>query len=129
MPMKAKGAQQAKAQGIPQILTMTVAICKLRTKGAIHMALAKIMWLNCQAVKRSGLRSLSAVTNGAKGPKKAGGRGVNGREREVSGDWTTNGRRTEAIKVMIEKTTRDREPTRPTSPRASLEAEAFVSGW
>lgn len=33
------------------------------------------------------------------------------------------------MKVMIENTTRDKEPTRPTSPRASLEAEALVSGW
>lgn len=93
------------------------------------MAPAKMMWLNCQAVRRSGLRLLSAVTKGAKGPRKAGGRGVKGREREVSGDWTTKGRRMDAMKVMMEKTTRDREPTRPTSPRASLDAEAFVSGW
>ena len=50
------------------------------------MAPAKMMWLTCQAVKRSGLYLLSAVTMGAKGPRKAGGRGVNGREREVSGD-------------------------------------------
>ena len=55
-PIKAKGAQQARAQGIPQILTMIVAIFKLRTKGAIHIAPAKMMWLNCHAVRRSGLR-------------------------------------------------------------------------
>lgn len=42
IPMKAKGAQQASAQGTPQIDTMTVAICKERTKGARHMAPAKI---------------------------------------------------------------------------------------
>lgn len=111
------------------MLTMIVAIFKLRTKGAIHIAPAKMMWLNCQAVRRSGLHLLSTVTKGAKGPKKAGGLGVNGREREVSGDWTTKGRRIDAIKVIMEKTTRDRDPTRPTSPRASLEAEALVSGW
>ena len=93
------------------------------------MAPAKMMWLHCQAVKRSGLRLFSAVTKRAKGPMKAGGRGVNGRERDVSGDWTTKGRRIDAMKVMMEKTTRDREPTRPTSPRASLEADALVSGW
>ena len=69
------------------------------------------------------------MTTGANGPRKAGGRGVNGRLRGESGDWTTKGSRTEATKVMSEKTTRDREPTRPTSPRVSLEAEALVSGW
>ena len=126
--MKAKGAQHARAQGIPHIDTMTVAICKLLTKGAIHIAPAKIMWLNCQAVKRSGLVLFNAVTKGAKGPRNAGGRGVNGRLREESGDCTTKGSRIEAMKVMSEKTTREREPTRPTSPRASLEAEALVSG-
>ena len=128
-PMKAKGAQQANAQGIPQILTMIVAICRLRTKGAIHMAPAKMIWLNCQAVTRSGFRLSSEVTKGARGPRKAGGRGVNGREREISGDLTRNGRRMDAMKVMIEKMTSEREPTRPTSPSVSLEAEALVSGW
>lgn len=54
---------------------------------------------------------------------------MNGRLREESGDLTTKGSRMEATKVMSEKTTREREPTRPTSPRASLEAEALVSGW
>ena len=128
-PIKANGAQHAKAQGIPQILTMIVAIRKLRTKGAKHIAPAKMMWLNCQAVRRSGLPRFSAVTKGAKGPRKAGGRGVNGREGEASGDFTTKGRRIDAMKVMMEKMTSEREPTRPTSPRVSLEAEALVSGW
>lgn len=109
--------------------TMMVAICRLLTNGAINIAPAKMMWLNCQAVRRSGLHLSSAVTKGAKGPRKAGGRGVNGREREVSGAWTTNGRRMDATKVIMEKTTRDKEPTRPTSPRASLDAAALVSGW
>ena len=90
---------------------------------------AKMIWLNCQAVTRSGFRLSSEVTKGAKGPRKAGGRGVNGREREVSGDLTRNGRRMDAMKVMIEKMTSEREPTRPTSPSVSLEAEALVSGW
>lgn len=128
-PIKAKGAQQAKAQGIPQMLTIIVAILRLRTKGAIHMAPAKMIWLNCQAVRRSGLRLLIAVTKGAKGPRKAGGRGVKGRERDMSGDLTMKGRRMDAMKVMMEKMTSEREPTRPTSPRASLEADALVSGW
>ena len=42
---------------------------------------------------------------------------------------TTNGSRMDAMKVMIEKMTSEREPTRPTSPRVSLEADALVSGW
>ena len=93
------------------------------------MAPAKMIWLNCQAVRRSGLRLSSEVTKGAKGPRKAGGRGVKGREREVSGDLTTKGRRMEAMKVMMEKMTSERDPMRPTSPSVSLEAEALVSGW
>ena len=93
------------------------------------MAPAKMIWLNCQAVTRSGFRLSSEVTKGAKGPRKAGGRGVNGREREASGDLTRNGRRMDAMKVIIEKMTSEREPTRPTSPSVSLEAEALVSGW
>ena len=93
------------------------------------MAPAKIMWLNCHAVRRSGLHLLTAVNKGAKGPINAGGRGVNGREREVSGDVTIKGKRMDAMKVMMEKMTSEREPTRPTSPSASLEADAFVSGW
>ena len=93
------------------------------------MAPAKMIWLNCQAVRRSGLRLSSAVTKGARGPRKAGGRGVNGREREWSGDLTMKGSRTDAMKVIMEKMTSEREPTRPTSPSVSLEAEALVSGW
>ena len=40
-PRYENGAQQANAQGIPQIETSTVAICKERTKGARNMAPAK----------------------------------------------------------------------------------------
>ena len=69
------------------------------------------------------------MTKGAKGPRKAGGSGVNGRDREMSGDLTTKGRRMDAMKVMMEKMTSEREPTRPTSPSVSLEADALVSGW
>lgn len=60
------------------------------------------------------------------GAREGGPRGVNLR-RSWSGDWTTKGRRTEPANVMIEKTTRDSEPTRPTSPRVSFDAEALVS--
>lgn len=123
MPMKAKGAQQARAQGIPQMETMMVAICKERTKGAKHIAPAKIRCDHCQAVRRSGLFLFRVSIRGA---RVGGPRGVNLR-RSWSGDWTTKGRRTEPAKVMIEKTTRERDPTRPTSPRVSLEADALVS--
>ena len=95
----------------------------------MHIAPAKMIWLTCHAVRRSGLRLLTAVTKGAKGPRKAGGRGVNGREREVSGDLTIKGRSIDAMKVIMENMTSEREPTRPTSPRVSFEAEALVSGW
>ena len=41
MPMKAKGAQHVRAQGMPQIETRMVAIWRERTKGARHMLAAK----------------------------------------------------------------------------------------
>ena len=125
MPMNANGAQQARAHGIPQMETMMVAICRERTKGARHIAAAKMRWLHCQAVRRSGLYLLRAEIMGV---NVGGPRGVK-RRRSWSGDWTTKGRMTEPRKVMMEKTTREREPTRPTSPRVSLEAVAEVSGW
>jgi len=123
--MKAKGAQQAMAQGMPQTETMMVAMRRERTKGAKHIAPAKMRWLSCQAVRRSGLCLLREVRRGVRvgGPRGVKRRGVG------SGDWTMKGRRTEPRKVIMEKTTRQREPMRPTSPRVSLEAEAEVSGW
>ena len=51
------------------------------------------------------------------------------RERSWSGDWTTKGRRTEPAKVIMENMTSESEPTRPTSPRVSLLAEAEAVGW
>ena len=74
MPMKAKGAQQARAQGIPQTETMRVAIWSERTKGAMHMDPAKIRWLHCHAVRRSGLLLLMAAKYGV---MLGGPRGVN----------------------------------------------------
>ncbi len=124
MPMKAKGAQQARAQGTPQMETMMAAICRERTKGARHIAPAKMRWLHCQAVRRSGLY-LSMISS--RGVSLGGPRGVK-RRRSLVGDWTTNGRRTELAKVMMEKTTRERDPTRPMSPRVSLDSEALASG-
>ena len=98
--------------------TRTVAIFKDRTKGAKDIAPANIRWLAIQAVNRSGLYSCSVVTKGA---ILFGGRGVNPRF-SLSGDCTTHGRRIEPANVMIEKTTRDKDPTRPISPRASFES-------
>ena len=48
-----------------------------------------------------------------------GGRGVK-RERLLSGACTQNGRTTALKKVMDEKTTSDKLPTRPTSPSISV---------
>ena len=126
IPMKVNGAQQAIAQGMPQTDTMIVAMRRDLTKGAKHIAAAKIRWLHCHAVRRSGLWFWNRVT---RGPKPGGGRGVNGRLlAEDSGASTSQGSVTEAMNVMMENMTRDREPTRPTSPRVSVEALAFVSG-
>lgn len=107
---------------IPQMETMMVAIFNDRTKGARDMAAAKIKWLVIHAVIKSGLYSLSFLTRGA---MLCGGRGVNPLF-SWSGDCTTQGSRMEPAKVMIEKTTRDKEPTRPMSPRASLESSTFT---
>ena len=98
--------------------TMTVAIFKDRTKGAKDIAPANMRWLTIQAVNRSGLYCCRVVTKGA---ILLGGRGVNPRF-SWSGDCTTHGRRIEPANVIIEKTTRDKDPTRPMSPRASFES-------
>ena len=124
--MKAKGAQQARAQGMPHTETRMVAMRRERTKGARHIEPANIKWLHCQAVRRSGLFLWRYAMNGG---RLAGGRGVKFLAGPSVGDWTTQGRRIEAMKVMMEKTTREREPTRPTSPRASLLVLAGEAGW
>ena len=98
--------------------TMTVAIFKDRTKGAKDIAPANIRWLTIQAVNRSGLYSCRVVIKGA---ILFGGLGVNPRF-SWSGDSTTHGSRMEPANVMIEKTTRDKDPTRPMSPKASFES-------
>lgn len=61
------------------------------------------------------------------GAMPGGGRGVKPLESRcfsLSGDFTIQGRSTELVNVMIEKTTRDSDPTRPMSPRGSLDFEA-----
>ena len=55
MPMKAKGAQHVRAQGMPQMETRMVAIWRERTKGARHMLPAKRRWEYCHVVRRSGM--------------------------------------------------------------------------
>jgi len=99
-----------------------VAIFNDRTKGAKDMEAAKIKWLVIHAVIRSGLYSLSFLTRGA---MLCGGRGVNSLF-SLPGDCTTQGSRTDPANVTIENTTRDKEPTRPTSPRASLESSTLT---
>ena len=99
-----------------------VAIFNDRTKGAKNIAAAKIKWLIIHAVVRSGLYSLSFVTKGA---MLRGGRGVNPLF-SLSGDCTTQGSRMEPAKVIMENTTSDKDPTRPMSPKASLESSTFM---
>lgn len=86
-----------------------------RTNGASIIAPANIKCENIQAVRRSGLYLFMVVTNGA---ILGGGRGVKPGF-SSSGDLTIHGRRTEPTKVTIEKTTRERLPMRPMSPKAS----------
>jgi len=102
---------------IPHTETRMVAMRRDLTNGARHMAEAKMRWLYIQAVRRSGLYLLIVATNGA---ILGGGLGVNPRF-SLSGDLTTQGRRTEPTKVMTENITREKEPMRPTSPRVSVE--------
>ena len=144
MPIKAKGAQQAIAQGMPQRETRTVAMPRERTKGARAMATANRICEYCHAFRRSGffvgIRVVSVLTRGMavsnRGRRKGGGRGVKLREglggslaEGEEGDWMIIGRPMEAMNVMMEKTTRESDPTRPISPRASLLSLALASGW
>lgn len=103
--------------------TRTVAIWRDLTNGVSPIANAKIRWLYIQAVTRSGLYFAMVVTNGA---IVGGGRGVN-RPLSKSGDFTSQGSVTEAVSVMMENMTREREPTRPTSPSLSVDSEVEAS--
>lgn len=100
-----------------------MAIWRDLTNGVSPIANAKIRWLYIQAVTRSGLYFAMVVTNGA---IVGGGRGVN-RPPSISGDFTSQGSVTEAISVMMENMTREREPTRPTSPSLSVDSEVEAS--
>lgn len=100
---------------IPQMDTRMVAMWRDRTNGASDMAPAKIKWLIIHAVKRSGLYLSKLATIGAMW---RGGRGVKFRRR-YSGERTKKGRIMEAAKVTMENMTREKEPMRPISPRAS----------
>lgn len=115
MPMKVKGAQQVTAQGMPQRATRKVATARERAKGAKIMVAANMTWEISQVVWRSGRMPITFLSSEA---RPGGGRGVN-LGRLLSGGWTQNGRRTEPMKVMEEKTTSDKLPTRPTSPSIS----------
>lgn len=103
--------------------TRTVAMWRDLTNGVSPIANAKIRWLYIQAVTRSGLYFAMVVTSGA---IVGGGRGVN-RPLSKSGDFTSQGSVTEAVSVMMEKMTREREPTRPTSPSLSVDSEVEAS--
>jgi hypothetical protein len=115
--MNAKGAQALIAQGIPQTATRVVAKAREWANGAKIMVTANMSWEMNQAVWRSGRIAVKAFSTAA---MPGGGRGVK-RERLLSGDCTQKGRRTELMKVMDEKTTSERLPTRPTSPSISVD--------
>lgn len=116
-PMNANGAQPLMAHGMPLMATSRVAKARDRARGAqIIVVKNKTCDIN-HAFCRSG-RNLAILFKKAARP--GGGRDVKVGFL-VSGGWTQNGRRTELRNVMHEKTTSERLPTRPTSPRTSLE--------
>ncbi len=97
-----------------------VAIWRDFTNGVRDIEAAKMRWLYIQAVTRSGLYFAMVVTKGA---IPGGGLGVKPLWDllfSYSGDCTTQGRSTEPMSVMIEKTIKASDPTRPTSPRISF---------
>lgn len=120
MPRYVFGAQLARAQGKPHNATRAVAKRKECAKGARIMAQEKRAWPHIHAVRRSGLCARSVVTISAIA---AGGRAVNP---SSSGDFMMSGRRKAPRNVTREKTTKEREPMRPISPRASLDC---LTSW
>lgn len=76
-PMKAKGAQELTAQGIPQTATRPVAKARERAKGAMIIVAAKMKWDIHHVVWRSGRMAVIFLSIAA---TPGGGRGVN-RER------------------------------------------------
>ena len=115
-PMNANGAQPLTAQGIPQMATRKVATARERANGAKIMVAANMQWEINQATCRSGRMEVILFRKAA---MPGGGRGVK-RVRLLSGGLTQNGRTIELMNVMEENTTRERLPTRPTSPRMSF---------
>lgn len=115
-PMNANGAQPLTAQGIPQTATRKVATARERAKGAKIMVAANMQWEISQAIWRSGRIEVILFRKAA---MPGGGRGVK-RVRLLSGGRTQKGRTIELINVIEEKTTSERLPTRPTSPRMSF---------
>jgi len=105
---------------MPQIETSIVGNRSDVTKGARAIEPAKIRCEIIQAVTRSGLNLLIVFTIGA---MLGGGRGVKPGF-SSSRDLTTHGSSTDPAKVMMEKTMRERLPTRPISPRVSLDSWA-----
>lgn len=115
-PMKEKGAQEVMAQGIPQRATRKVAKARDRASGAKIIVAANMTCEISHVIWRSGRIAVIFLSSAA---IPGGGRGVN-LGRLLSGGWTQKGKRTDAMNVMDEKTTRDKLPTRPTSPSMSL---------
>lgn len=115
MPRYVFGAHDARAQGRPHNATRVVAKRKECANGARIMATEKRAWPHIHAVRRSGLCARRVVTIPAIA---AGGRAV---KPSSSGDFMTRGRRKAPRNVTSENTTREREPIRPISPKASLD--------
>jgi len=113
--MKVAGAQEARAEGMPQSAMRKVATRKECTKGVRIMELLKRMWPQIQVVKRSGRNLLNLVRTTAIA---AGGRLV---KFSSSGERMRMGRMIAPAKTIEEKTTKARLPIRPISPNASFD--------
>lgn len=122
-PIKANGAQQLTAQGIPQVATSSVADRTERAAGANSIVKANIMCESIHAVCRSGRVKWNLLRNLIR-PK--GERRMEGCL--VSGETTPKGRITELMNVTKENITRDMLPRRPTSPNVSGDFSAASLG-
>ncbi|WEW59947.1 hypothetical protein PRK78_005429 [Emydomyces testavorans] len=109
-PIKANGAQQVTAQGIPQMATRNVA---KRTDFAKANKMCEIIHAVCK----------SGRTNDIFLRKRTTPRGVLRANRLLlsSGGRTPNGRITELTNVINEKITSAKLPRRPTSPSVSFD--------
>ncbi len=113
--MKVAGAQEDRAEGIPQSAIRKVAKRKERAKGVRIMELLKRRWPQIQAVRRSGRNLLNLVRTAAIA---AGGRWV---KFSSSGERMRIGSMVAPVKTTEEKTTKARLPIRPISPNASFD--------